>query len=71
MGDTGSDIIIKGGSVDLSYDEATYPKNNGDPKSHKNPNKKITRVTIENGGLSYDSGDHPGGLTCTIKVTCK
>ena len=71
MGDTGSDIIIKGGSVELSFDEATFPKQNGDPKSHKNAIKKITRVTISGGGLEYDSGEHQDGLSCTIKVTCK
>ncbi len=71
MGDTGSDIIIKGGSVDLSYDEAIYLKDNGDPKSHKNADKKITRVTISGGGLDYDSGEHNGGLSCTIEISCK
>lgn len=71
MSDTSGDIIIKGGSVDLNFDETTYPKDNGDPKSHKNANKKITRVTISGGGLEYDSGDQPSGLSCTIKVFCK
>ena len=66
----GGDIIIKGGSVDLDYDEAVYPKNGGNPKSHKNQNKKITRVTIT-GDISFDSGDHPQGLTCTITTFCK
>jgi hypothetical protein len=71
MSDTGSDIIIKGGSVDLSYDETTYPKDSTDPKSHRNANKKITRVTISGGGLDYDSGEHQGGVSCTIKVSCR
>jgi hypothetical protein len=71
MGDTGSDIIIKGGSVELSYDEPTYPQDNGDPKAHKNANKKITRVTISGGGLDFDSGEHQGGLLCTITISCR
>jgi len=71
MSDLGGNIIIKGGSVELSYDEATYPQDNGDPKAHKNANKKITRVTISGGGLDYDSGEHQGGLSCTIEISCR
>jgi hypothetical protein len=53
----GGDIIIRGGSVDLEYDDSVYPKDPGDPKKHKNENKKITRILIEdeNGGVKYDS----------------
>ena len=36
----GADIIIKGSSVELEYDEAVYPKDPGEPKKHKNHNKK-------------------------------
>ena len=66
----GGDIIIKGGSVDLEYDESIYQKDPADPKSHKNSTRKITRVVIT-GDISYDSGDHPEGLRCTITTTCK
>jgi len=66
----GGDIIIKGGSVDLEYDESVYEKDPTDPRSHKNSNRKITRVVIA-GDISYDSGDHPKGLRCTITTTCK
>ena len=65
-----SDIIIKGGSVDLEYDEADFPKDNSDPKKHRNPNKKITRVRIT-GDINFDSGEHPSGLKCEIHTTCK
>ena len=70
MSDGGGDIIIKGGSVDLNYDEHIYVKDPLDPKSHKNANKKITRVVIS-GDISFDSGDRPDGLKCTITTTCK
>ena len=70
MSDGGGDIIIKGGSVDLTYDENIYQKDPQDPKSHKNANKKITRVVIS-GDISFDSGDIKDGLTCTITTTCK
>jgi hypothetical protein len=66
----GGIIIIKGGSVDLDYDETVFEKNPADPRSHRNPNRKITRVVIT-GDISYDSGDHPEGLRCTITTTCK
>jgi hypothetical protein len=64
------DIIIKGGSVDLNYDESLYPKDPKDPNSHKNEDKKIMRVVIT-GDISYDSGDHPEGLRCEIRTTTK
>jgi hypothetical protein len=66
----GSEIIIKGGSVELDYDEADFPKDNSDPKKHKNPTKKITRVVIT-GDIKFDSGEQPGGLKCEIRTTCK
>ena len=70
MSDGGGDIIIKGGSVDLQYDESIYKKDSGDPKSHKNQTRKITRVVIT-GDIRYDSDDHPEGLSCTITVSSK
>lgn len=67
----GGDIIIKGGSCDLIFDDSMYPKDSGDPKKHKNKNnQKVTRVQIT-GDITFDSGDHPSGLTCEIKTTCK
>lgn len=64
----GGDIIIKGGSVDLEYDESIYIKDPLDPRSHKNPTRKITRVVIS-GDISFDSGEFKDGLRCTIKTT--
>jgi hypothetical protein len=66
----GGDIIIKGSSVDIDYDESVYPKDPNDHKKHKNQNKKITRVLIT-GDISFDSGDHPNGLVCEITTFCK
>ena len=70
MSDQGGDIIIKGGSVDLNFDEGTYVKDPKDPRSHKNANKRITRVVIT-GDIGFDSGDYPDGLRCTITTICK
>ncbi len=66
----GADIIIKGSSVDIDYDEAVYPRDSSDHKKHKNQNKKITRVLIT-GDINFDSGDHPNGLRCDITTFCK
>lgn len=70
MSSGSGDIIIKGGSVDVSYDEGLYPKDPQDPSSHKNGNRKITKVVIT-GAISFDSGDHPEGLRCEVTVSTK
>ena len=64
----GGDIIIKGGSVDLIFDERLYPKASNDPSSYTNPDRKITRVLIT-GDISFDSGEKPEGWLCDIRVT--
>ena len=66
----GTEIIIKGGSVEVEFDSNTYQQDPSNPRKHKNANKKITRVVIT-GDITFDSGDHPSGLTCLIKATCK
>lgn len=55
----GGDIIIKGGSVDLDYDDAVYPIDPGNPKKHKNRDREITRVLVLDGtgAKKYDSND--------------
>lgn len=66
----GGIIIIKGGSVELQYDDTIYPRDPQDPKIHKNANLKITRVVIE-GDITFDSGEPKEGLACTITTTCE
>jgi hypothetical protein len=67
----GGDIIIKGGSCDLIFDDSIYPPDPGDPKKHINKNhQKVIRVQIT-GDITFDSGDHPNGLTCTITTSVK
>jgi hypothetical protein len=66
----GADIIIKGSSVDINYDEAVYPRDPNEHQKHKNQNKKITQVVIT-GDINFDSGDHPNGLRCDISILCK
>lgn len=66
----GTEIIIKGGSVEVEFDANTYPQDPSNGRKHRNPNKKITKVVIT-GDIHFDSGDHPDGLKCEIRATCK
>jgi hypothetical protein len=66
----GGDIIIKGGSVDLIYDENVYPRDPENPNNHTNSIRKITRIVIT-GDLTYDSGEFPEGLKCEIRTTSR
>ena len=71
-GGGGGDIIIKGGSVEVSFDGTLYLKETGDPGSpHKHKTRKITRVQVkdEKGEPQYDSGPNEGGLKWTITVS--
>ena len=67
----GGVIIIKGGSVQISFDGSLYVKEALDPNSHKHPTRKITRVLVsdENGGSKFDSGTNKDGLKWTINVS--
>jgi hypothetical protein len=67
----GSDIIIKGGSVNIQYDDSIYLKEGS--WNHINLDKTLTRITIvdENGRSIYDSGENPAGLKWEIRAYCK
>jgi hypothetical protein len=69
----GEDIIIKGGSIELEFDDTVYPSNPSNPKRHQNPNRKISRIVVvdENGGQKYDSGESQSGMRWTITVSTK
>lgn len=69
----GNDIIIKGSSVDIDYDDDLYPKEPGKPRNHKSLDKKITRVTVKDGdgNVRYDSAEDGHGLNWEIKVHCR
>ncbi len=69
----GADIIIKGSSVDIDFDEAKYPKEPGQPRKHKADDQTITRVTVEdeNNTKQYDSSDGAADPSrWTIHVYC-
>ena len=67
----GSYIIIKGGSVNVQYDDALYPKEGS--WNHISLDKIMTRITIvdESGRSIYDSGENLAGLKWEIRAFCK
>jgi hypothetical protein len=66
----GSDIIIKGGSAEVHFDQNVYAPDPLIPHRYQNPDKKIVRVVIT-GDISYDSGEKGDGMQCEITVTCR
>ena len=69
----GGDIIIKGGSVDIDFDDEKYPKEPDKPRNHKGNDLKITRVTVEdeNNTMKYDSNTASADPTrWTVHVYC-
>jgi hypothetical protein len=73
MGEGSGDIIIKGGSVAVNFDDTLYRKDPADPQRHENANRKITKITIvdANKNSIYDSGDDPSGLNWTVTVSTR
>ena len=73
MAEGEGEIIIRGGSVNLDYDDAIYVKDRNDPKVHRNASRKITRIWVvdESGVTKYDSGEHNGGLKWIVTVRTK
>jgi hypothetical protein len=72
MGDGGTDIIIKGGSVELNFDTGIYKKALGDPTCHRHRGRKITRVQVhdQNGKPLFDkSANGNDGLKWKIAVS--
>ncbi len=70
MSDTGGDIIIKGGSVELTFNQDHYKKKD---KKLKHETAEIEQIIIEgdeNFG-NYDSRKQSVKFTGTIKILCK
>jgi hypothetical protein len=65
MAENGGDIIIKGGSVELTFNDGIYQKGvSTDPSTYRNPDRQITRVVVvdEAGRVQLDSGASTGLL---------
>ena len=64
------DIIIKGGSAEVHFDDQVYVQDPQNPQRYSNAEKRVVRVVIT-GDLSFDSGDDKGdGWNCEITVHC-
>jgi hypothetical protein len=72
MGDGGGDIIIKGGSVELNFNDSVYQRVLNDPSTYRNQNRQISRVLVEDqeGKVQFDSGEQ-SGLTWRITVSTR
>jgi hypothetical protein len=71
MSDGGGDIIIKGGSCEIHFDDALFRKDPNDPsrRAHKHDTYRITRIVIS-GDADYDTG-FPKGFKGEIRITCE
>jgi hypothetical protein len=70
MSNGSGDIIIKGGSVQVEFDDIVYQRDPAYLHRYSNDDRKITRIVIT-GDMNFDSGDHPDGLRCDITVLCR
>lgn len=73
MSEGGADIIIKGGSVKIFFEDGLYPKQGSDPKNHENKNVKIIQIRVLDGSNKelFNSGVNNGGLDWEIRVSTK
>jgi hypothetical protein len=73
MGEGGGEIIIKGGSVEVNFDDSLYLKEQLDPNKHKNANRIITRVQVQDasGRSLLDEADDKDGLRWLITVSTR
>ncbi len=73
MSDGTGEIIVKGGSVNLQFDAALFPRDPNNLAKYENQNRKITSIVIvdEDDAEVFNSGDNPSGLTWTVTVDTK
>ena len=71
MSEGEGDIIIKGGSVKILFDDTLYPTQSSNRNDHQNDNRRITQIRVldVNGGILYSTGENNGGLDYEVRVT--
>jgi hypothetical protein len=69
--DSSGDIVIKGGSCEIHFDDRVIKKDRKDPakRKHRCDGLTITRIVIV-GNQSFDSEDIPDGFKGTITISC-
>ncbi len=70
--DGSSEIIIKGGSCEIHFDDKVIKKDPKDRKKrkHRCDSLTITRIVIK-GNQAFDSQNMPDGFKGKITITCK
>ena len=72
MSDGSGEIIIKGGSCELHFEEGLFDKDPNDPKRHKHKKDQVNiRRIVITGNQNFDSSDIPGGFKGEVKITFK
>ena len=56
----GGDIIIKGGSAEIHFNDDHFQKDESDPKNRKHERGNITRIVVSGTGENDFSQDFPG-----------
>lgn len=71
MAEGSGEIVVKGGSVQVTFDGTLYQKDSGDPLVHKHEDRKIVRVKVEdeNGLSRFDTDVNEDGLKWTITIS--
>lgn len=65
----GGDIIIKGGSVEITFNAQTFPGNGG---NHGNKERKIVAVEVTDIDANQtQTVNIPSNGKCTIRITTK
>ena len=73
MSDGSGEIIIKGGSCEISFDHDVFGAVEGDPKTHKHHTLNIKRIIISGDEQfpDYDTGEHPDKFNGTVRIICR
>jgi len=72
MSDGSGEIIVKGGSCELHFEEGLFEKDPNDPKRHKHKKNHVNiRRIVITGNRNFDSGDIPGGFKGDVNITFK
>ena len=70
MSDSSGEIIIKGGSCEITFDHEVFPLVEGEARIRKHETLEIKQIIICDDPLfdNYDSGEHETGFKGTIRV---
>jgi hypothetical protein len=74
MGESGNDIIIKGGSAEIEFDPTRFVKDPSDPKKRKHKGSlNIKQIIIAGDGEIEDfkTRVHSSAFKGTIRVVCE